>query len=413
MPELWIALTGLINLLLFWRQMAIFKLHKKINYAPVVLVVGMIASSSMFILSRGELKQDIQYALTPMLLSFVFYLVMYIMYQVKINTDKDEQEKHERLLAILINNIKEYFSILDGKLSTIESTEEKTLAAVQLTLKNELSEFSQVSSRQISIVQKLEDMYSQQERGLHSIQEFLQKDVMDLDAVIHRHIDILRIAEQDHYHKLQSTLNSMKENKDDTSMQEAIRILSTQLDEIEGSFKDSAFAVANEAKIKLNSVIESMNEGLQNTKQLGESVMLSTQEYEAKLQELHNQAGSLLQKSDMIHESMEDTFEQSQKIRPVYASLNELISRLMDIYAEYKHAKKELNIVASELGNAEERHFEIMDKKIDALTEEIHLKMDTSMRELKDHYHIADKDVTSTVKTLAAKAQLQKSYGEE
>lgn len=413
MPEVWIALTGFIMLILFWRQLTIFKLDKKINYAPVVLIIGFISSICMFVFSKGELQHDLKYALMPLLIALIFYMVMYLMFQVKITSDKVEKEKHERLLAILISNIKEYFGVLDGKLSAIESTEEQTLQAMQLALKNELSEFSEVFNRQAIISQKLEDMYKQQEEGLSAIESFLRKDVVDFDAVIHRHIDVLRIAEQDHYHKLQSALNTMKDNLNDSSMQEAIRVLSTQLDEIEESFKDSAFAVANEAKEKIDSMIKSMNEGLLNTKQLSESVMLSTQEYEAKLQELHKQAGALLQKSDTIHESMEDTFEQSQKIRPVYSSLNELISRLMDIYAEYKHAKKELHIVASELGNAEERHFEIMDKKIDALTEEIHMKMDASMRELKDHYHIADKDVTSTVKTLAAKAQLQKSYGEE
>lgn len=413
MPEIWIALTGFIILVLFWRQMAIFKLDKKINYAPVVIIVGAISSISMFVFSKGELKHDIQYALMPLLISLIFYVVMYVMYQVKVNAYKAQQERHEKLLTLLISNIKEYFSILDGKLSTIESTEEQTLQAMQLALKNELSEFSEVFSRQNVISQKLEDMYKQQEEGLSAIQGFLKKDVVDFDTVIHRHIDVLRIAEQDHYHKLQSTINSMNESKDDSSMQEAVKVLSMQLDEIENSFKDSAFSVVNEAKAKMNTMIESMNVGLQTTKQLGESVMLSTQEYESKLQELHKQAGSLLQKSDTIHESMEDTYAQSQKIRPVYASLNELISRLMDIYAEYKHAKKELTLVASELGNAEERHFELMDKKIDALSKEIHVKMDDSLRELKDHYHLADRDVTSTVKTLAAKAQLQKSYGEE
>jgi hypothetical protein len=110
---------------------------------------------------------------------------------------------------------------------------------------------------------------------------------------------------------------------------------------------------------------------------------------------------------------MEDTYAQSQKIRPVYASLNELVARLMDIYAEYKHAKKELHILASELGNAEERHFEIMDKKIDALGEDMHAKIDASLKELQTHYHFAENEVSSTVKTLAAKAQLKKSYSEE
>ncbi|MDF1880401.1 hypothetical protein JHD50_03630, partial [Sulfurimonas sp. MAG313] len=114
-----------------------------------------------------------------------------------------------------------------------------------------------------------------------------------------------------------------------------------------------------------------------------------------------------------IHESMEDTYKQSQKVRPVYASLTELIGRLMDIYGEYKQAKKELQVLVSELGNAEERHFDLMDTKMDRLGEDIHLKIEASLKELQEHYHLADTNVSKTVKTLAAKAQLQKSYAEE
>ena len=178
-------------------------------------------------------------------------------------------------------------------------------------------------------------------------------------------------------------------------------------------YEKSANIVAVEVRESLRTTIEGMSKELNNTKQLSETLSLSTQEYEVKLQELHKHASALLQKSDTIHESMDDTFKQSQKVRPVYASLNELIGRLMDIYAEYKHAKKELHVLASELGNAEERHFKIMDKKIDNLGEDIHKKIEASLLELKEHYHIADRDVTSTVKTLAAKAQIQKSYSEE
>ena len=178
-------------------------------------------------------------------------------------------------------------------------------------------------------------------------------------------------------------------------------------------FITSVASVSKGVGDQLALTLESMSSELNNAKQLSESLNISTQEYEMKLEELHKQASKLLEKSDTIHESMDDTFTQAQKVRPIFSSLNELVSRLMDIYGEYKHAKKELHILASELGNAEERHFNIMDKKMDDLGVDIHKKIENSLQELKEHYHIADRDVTNTVKALAAKAQLQKSYTEE
>ncbi len=413
MPEIWIALTGLIILILFWRQLVVFRLQQKINYAPLVMITGSISSIAMFIFSSGELKTDIQHALVPMLISLIFYVVMYLMYQIRSTMSKEEQKSHERLLATLIADISGYFHILDEKLSEISTTEEKTLQAVQLTLKNELSEFNQLSTRQNIIIQKLEEMYSKEENALLKIQKFLENDVMDLDKVVHRHIDILRIAEQDHYTKLLGILNSMSDNSDNQMVIASVDKLVESVKNIRESFAETMSEVAKEVSTQVSTSLQSMSSELQHAKQLSESLNLSTQEYEVKLAELHKQASRLLQQSDTIHESMEDTFNQAQKVRPVYASLNELISRLMDIYGEYKHAKKELHILASELGNAEERHFEIMDQKIDDLGEDIHNKIEASLKELKEHYHIADRDVTSTVKTLAAKAQMKKSYVEE
>ncbi len=410
MPQVWIAVTGLIILFLFWRQLAVFKIQGKINYAPLVLIIGSISSLSLFIFSSGELKSDIQYALMPLLLSLIFYMLMYIMYQFKVHDVRIQHNAQEQMLSTLMADIHGYFGVLDEKLSSISNAEEKTLEALGLAVKNELVSFSALSVRQELISKKLEDMYNQEEGALMNIQKFLEQDVMNLDKVVHRHIDILRISEQDHFNKLQNILNSMNSME---GVEDALVILTNRLDKMEEGFKQRALSLSDEMTKVFKANLESMSSDLQNAKQLSEYLGLSTQEYEMKLEELHKQASLLLQKSDTIHESMEDTYAQAQKVRPVYDSLNELISRLMDIYAEYKHAKKELHVLAGELGNAEERHFDIMDKKIDDLGLKMHVKIEASLQELKEHYHIADKDVTSTVKTLAAKAQLQKSYTEE
>jgi len=415
MPEIWIAFSGVVILFLFWRQLMIFKMRQKINYAPLVLTFGFVSSVSLFIFSAGEhlIKSDIQYALMPTLIALVFYIPMYLMHQVRINDKKFQEEENERQLRTFLGYIQEYFTVLDDKLSAIVSTDEKTLEAVQLTMKNELSVFSKLSSGQESINAKLESMYTQESSTLLEIKKFLDKDMHDLDTVVHRHIDILRIAEQDHFNKVLNILNNINENKGNELVAEALKSLSSELENLEQNFQNSSMKVIGEVEDSLAKVLESMKTDLKDSKQLSEALKLSTQEYEVKLQELHKQASLLIQKSDTIHESMEDTYTQTQKVRPLYASLNELISRLMDIYTEYKQAKKELHIVASELGNAEERHFELMDKKIDTLGLNIHEKIEASLKELQAHYHIADKEVSNTVKTLAAKAQLQKSYSEE
>jgi len=235
----------------------------------------------------------------------------------------------------------------------------------------------------------------------------------DLDTVVHRHIDILRIAEQDHFNKTNAVLNNMYEHSGNKELLDIVSLMIAKFENLESSMNANASELVNGVQDQLKQALKSINTELKDTKQLSETLHLSTQEYEMKLEQLHKQASLLLQKSDIIHESMEDTYTQTQKVRPIYASLNDLIGRLMDIYAEYKQAKKELQILAADLGKAEERHFDQMDKKLDDLGIDIHDKIEQSLRELQAHYHIADKEVSNTVKTLAAKAQLHKSYSKE
>ncbi|HIC44446.1 MAG TPA: hypothetical protein EYO73_09260 [Sulfurimonas sp.] len=415
MPELWIALTGFIMLFLFWRQIMIFKLRQKINYAPLIVIVGLVSSISLFVFSAESeaLKTDIEYALMPLLISLIFYMPMYLMHQIRINDTKLVEEENEKQLRTFLSYIQEYFTVLDDKLSNIQSNEMKTLDAVQMTMKNELSVFSRLSSGQEMLSAKIEAMHSHEETALSKIHEFLGKDMHDLDTVVHRHIDILRIAEQDHFNKTNAVLNNMYEHSGNKELLEIVSLMAAKFENLESSMNANASELVNGVQDQLKQALKSINTELKDTKQLSETLHLSTQEYEMKLEQLHKQASLLLQKSDIIHESMEDTYTQTQKVRPIYASLNDLIGRLMDIYAEYKQAKKELQILAADLGKAEERHFDQMDKKLDDLGIDIHDKIEQSLRELQAHYHIADKEVSNTVKTLAAKAQLHKSYSEE
>ena len=68
-----------------------------------------------------------------------------------------------------------------------------------------------------------ETLFEQQHKVLQSFEDFTNEKMPDIDAVIHRHIDILRIAEQDHYKHLQKALTTLMES--DKSLHESIGLL--------------------------------------------------------------------------------------------------------------------------------------------------------------------------------------------
>lgn len=118
MIKIWITLSVIIMLLLFWRQVFVFKMPLKINYAPLVLVIGFISSISIF---------------------------MYITHQLKLHELRAKKDVKEQLLSTIIEDISDYFIFIGERLTNIENADEKILHTVQKIVENELSEFAQIS----------------------------------------------------------------------------------------------------------------------------------------------------------------------------------------------------------------------------------------------------------------------------
>ena len=59
------------------------------------------------------------------------------------------------------------------------------------------------------------------------------------------------------------------------------------------------------------------------------------------------------------------------------------------------------------------QQIEQMREQIEALSEKLNERIDTSLEKLHEHYHIAQKDISQTVKELSSRARLQQSYTTE
>lgn len=66
---------------------------------------------------------------------------------------------------------------------------------------------------QEEISKRVEQMRFNEERILSNIEKFFEKEIASLDKAFHRHLDILRITEEDNFNKLQNLLNNMNEKK--------------------------------------------------------------------------------------------------------------------------------------------------------------------------------------------------------
>ena len=51
--------------------------------------------------------------------------------------------------------------------------------------------------------------------------------------------------------------------------------------------------------------------------------------------------------------------------------------------------------------------------QIDELADQLNEKIESSIAQLHEHYHIAEKDISKTVKELTSRVKMQQSYGAE
>jgi hypothetical protein len=86
------------------------------------------------------------------------------------------------------------------------------------------------------------------------------------------------------------------------------------------------------------------------------------------------------------------------------------MSDIEAIKADYVKAQSQLSTISREFKEVENQQMEDMKKEIEALSTTLSAKIDSSLLKLHEHYHIAEEDITDSVKILAKKAQQQKGY---
>ena len=62
-------------------------------------------------------------------------------------------------------------------------------------------------------IQKIESILTKQQVSMEKFEEFTLNELPSLDNVVHRHIDLLRISEQDHFNQLKNAAKVSAEDK--------------------------------------------------------------------------------------------------------------------------------------------------------------------------------------------------------
>lgn len=398
--------------LLFLRQVYILKQPNKINYAPLMLAIGFISTILHFITypENGELAVIFRESLLPLLVSLILFIIMNIFHQTQQSAIAKNQENFVKVLAGELTELKSFILDLEKRMSQAQQEDRKAQEEIIAKFKNDLGALEKIQSNQMKFV----DMFKDVENSLGDVKKeykyFSEIQVPELDRVIHKHIDILRVAEQEHYNKLKTIVEESTANKVDVTQE-----LAEMKESMEG-MKNLSYEVANSiikhTLSQLSGVTKSYEDQINLLKAHSEGIKTSLSEDDTILTNIRSQSELLLQQISLMSKKMLDFQAQQSEFGGVFKNIESLVDEIEAIKSDYVKAQSQLSSISTELLESKDEKVLEMKKSLDELSENLSNKVDESLEKLYEHYHIASKDITQSVQILAKKAQIQKGYGE-
>ncbi|MDP1784678.1 MAG: hypothetical protein Q8K81_04535, partial [Sulfuricurvum sp.] len=201
--------------LLFLRHINVYKERNKINYTPVVIGIGIIAGLLHFVMMSDA--EGWLFALRESLLTVIVGVILSAIMSVMSQTQyvANEYENNSRIQNIDdgLESLKNLFSTVNGQLGHVTKMEDSTQLQLKNIFKEEIDALNLIQSNQKLFIHKIESILAKQQVSMEKFEEFTLSELPSLDNVVHRHIDLLRISEQDHFNHLKNAIKASGDEK--------------------------------------------------------------------------------------------------------------------------------------------------------------------------------------------------------
>ena len=407
-----LLVSFLFMAILFLRQISILKQPNKINYAPLMVGVGAISSVVHFIINPNT--QDVvlllRESLFPMLVALLLYIVMNILHQTQQTEVAKSQNEFSRVLVEQVAELKEYMSELENRMTTFQKEDREIQEEVRMKFKDDIKALDAIKINQGKFLEKFDEMSDWHKNVSKEFENFTEVQMPSLDNVVHKHIDILRIEEQDHYNKLTSVLTKAVDSRGEISKD--MEELKNNLQSMKNVSDDIARAITKHTLQQLSGVTKSFEKEIIALKTHSEGVKTSLYESESKLATIREQSEMIMKQMVLSSNKMNDLQKQNSGLHDIYSTIKELMVDMEVIKADYVKAQAQLSTISNELKLSDDTQINSMKEQIESLGEVLTKRIEESLTKLHEHYHIADEDITKSVQVLAKKAQLQRGYTE-
>jgi chromosome segregation ATPase len=320
------------------------------------------------------------------------------------------EQEFIRELGQQIEELKESGSELERKILLNQNQDYHTQEEGRERFRHDIKILDAILANQTKFLEKFEQL-----EGLHidvakSFEKFTEVQLPSLDSVVHKHIDILRVTEQDHFNKVKSILEKSIDNK--VSMAEEIEELKGNLQTISNISQTIAKTIVRYTLEQLGEVVKPFEREILSLKSHAEGINTSLYESENRLATIKEQSELLMKQMILSSKKMSELQTQNSSLYDVYSTMKDLMKDIEIIKSEYVKSQSQLSMIIKDFKDAKDDEIDSIKEQMESLIVILTTKVDRSLERLHEHYHIANEDISQSVKFLSKQAQLKNSYAE-
>lgn len=396
--------------LLFLRHIAVYKERNKINYTPVVFIVGFIGGILHFVLFAEDMTVMLvlKESLITLGLGGVLSAIMSVMSQTQSASSSHEDRSRLQTLMEGIESQGNVLASYNERLSMVTQMENSTHDQLRELFKEELEALHVIQSNQKIFVSKIESLLAQQQLSMEKFEQFTLTELPGLDTIVHRHIDLLRVAEQDHFNHLKVAVKTVfEENKE----------VNTQLKSIDDNLRLLHQNQAPERIVaiiqkELNTIIHDFAHHIQMLGAKSEGIMTALLENDALLRGSREQSELIMQQMVLSSKQMREMTLQSKELYNSFKPLGSLFASAEELYREFLTARGKLGELVVTLESYEKQEHRSMRENLERIAGDVSEKLYLLKESLPKPESVEKFDVKN-IKELSGKVKLHRSYTEE
>ena len=407
MFDIYMLFSFVLMGLIFLRQISIFKKPNKINYAPLMLGVGAIASVIHFIISpeTQTLALTLKGSFIPFLVALMLYIIMNIMHQTQVAENERIRTEFTHALVEQLSEIKGFTAKLELKMVEYAKDERELRDEFMFKFNQDIQTLEKLLNNQEHFIVQLEDVRKWHHEITELFVNFTEIKLPELDSIIHKHIDVIRIIESEHYEKIRHFLGQTLGDKQNLAKE--LKTTTEEFKSLQGIAQRIAKEIVQKTTTQLSGVSQNLEQELKRVYQQSEMLKTALYEGEGSLEGMKKQTAFLINQMVLIAQNMSDLEHKHAVLNEITKEITPLVMQVQTVQEGYKNATKELMAVASSIEENEHHHLEQFSQKTQQILRDLDKKVDDTLEDIKNKYVVATDSMSDSVKILAKKAQAQ------